>query len=202
MKGFHILWLAALLVDKGLTLNQQDTGSRSGPDLTLAPAHGVVSKTVFSSKMRMVFIVGLEGTGHHLLIPVLKALCNSDGVECPSVCPIASALYRGLVDPVSAAAYQNGIERLRTEMGVLALVAERTNEDPPLYLAALNRPCRVGAMSFPNFNGPNKPLQYVDLKVLATEAERAGIDLRMIYLGRSAKDVLVSTTEHRHFGQG
>ncbi|CAN0506020.1 unnamed protein product, partial [Scytosiphon promiscuus] len=47
-------------------------------------------------------------------------------------------------------------------------------------------------MSFPNFGGDDKPLQYVDVRTLAEEAERVGIDLRLVYLGRSAKDILTS----------
>lgn len=55
-------------------------------------------------------------------------------------------------------------------------------------------------MSYPNFDGQDKTLQYVDFQVLAEEAEKAGVDLRIIYLSRSARDILVADTVHRHFG--
>ncbi len=55
-------------------------------------------------------------------------------------------------------------------------------------------------MSYPNLNGPDKTLQYVDFRLLAEEAERAGVDVRFIYLNRSAKSILISNTEHHHYG--
>lgn len=55
-------------------------------------------------------------------------------------------------------------------------------------------------MSYPNFNGKEKTLQYVDFRLLAEEAERAGVDLRFVYLSRSARSILVSDTEHNNYG--
>lgn len=62
--------------------------------------------------------------------------------------------------------------------------------------------CRfhTGMMSYPNFNGPDKTLQYVDFRLIAEEAERAGVDVRMVYLSRSARAVLRSDTEHNSYG--
>jgi hypothetical protein len=45
---------------------------------------------------------------------------------------------------------------------------------------------------YPNFNGPNKPLQHPDLVLLAKVAEHADIDLRIVYLRRDALDLLRS----------
>lgn len=59
---------------------------------------------------------------------------------------------------------------------------------------------QAGMMSYPNYNGEGKALQYVDLRLLAEEAERAGVDLRMVYLSRSARSILVSDTQHNHYG--
>lgn len=55
-------------------------------------------------------------------------------------------------------------------------------------------------MSFPNFNGNDKALQYVDFRLLAEEAERAGVDVRFVYLARSARSILISDTQHNHYG--
>lgn len=55
-------------------------------------------------------------------------------------------------------------------------------------------------MSYPNFNGQEKTLQYVDFRLLAEEAERAGVDVRFVFLTRSARSILVSDTEHNNYG--
>lgn len=57
----------------------------------------------------------------------------------------------------------------------------------------------TGMMSYPNYGGQDKDLQYVDLPLLVSAAEAEGVDLRLIYLSRSAMDVVTSTTRHRDF---
>lgn len=47
--------------------------------------------------------------------------------------------------------------------------------------------------------GGEQVFQYVDLRQLAENAEREGIDMRVIYLRRSAKDMLFSNIVHRRF---
>jgi len=166
---------------------------------------GVLDKTVFSPKIRMVFLVGLEGSGHHLMTNVLGRVCQSGGVFCPSVCPIADTLYNSIGCASTASEYERGVESLRNAMDALAFTLDgfRGGGDTVLlnFHDCPGRTYHVGMMSFPNYHGSDKPLQYVDLRLLAEEAERINVDLRMIYLGRPAKDILVSTTMHRDFGR-
>ena len=58
---------------------------------------------------------------------------------------------------------------------------------------------QTGEMSYPNYAGPHKANHYPDLVVLARLAARAGADLRVLVLHRSAEDMLISTTVHRSF---
>ncbi len=55
-------------------------------------------------------------------------------------------------------------------------------------------------MSYPNYDGEDKAIQYVDFRLLAEEAERAGVDVRFVYLNRSARAVLVSDWKHKGYG--
>lgn len=55
------------------------------------------------------------------------------------------------------------------------------------------------AMSYPRLNGPEKVMQYNDLKKIAEEAESAGLDMRVLYLKRSARDLIIANTVQRHF---
>lgn len=53
--------------------------------------------------------------------------------------------------------------------------------------------------SFPTGNGPDKVIHYVDLRLIAELAEEEGIDFRVVYLQRPAKDMLIANTVHRQF---
>lgn len=165
---------------------------------------GVVRKTVFSEKRRMIFVVGLEGSGHHYLNGALNELCKSRSVKCPEVCSIADLWYGELGKFSTSSEYKTGLERLSSEMDALALDESDVGDSTAVSVVTFYQGCShktFGEMSFPNFGGDDKPLQYVDLKILAEEAERVGIDLRLIYVGRSSKEILISTTEKRSFGR-
>lgn len=69
----------------------------------------------------------------------------------------------------------------------------------PLQFDLLGTCPRSGMISYPKGGGPDKPLHYVDLPLVALAAEAEGLDLRFIYLSRSAADVVTSTTQHRSF---
>lgn len=178
-------------------VRNRDGNTTIEPQPTPDEYSGVVQKSVFSPKMRMVVPVGLEGTGHHTMNKALTEMCKLDTVVCPVTCDVSQALYHYIGTPKDESDYMVGLKKLHDAMEALALTADGLNNEISL---AFSGNCRFSTMSFPSFGGPDKPLQYVDLKILAREAERVGIDLRLIYLGRSARDILISTTQHRHFG--
>lgn len=68
-----------------------------------------------------------------------------------------------------------------------------------LYLLGLGYSDGVGMLSYPNFGGPSKSLNHPDAFLLATMAERVGLDLRVLVLQRSAAEILRSTAK-RNFG--
>ena len=74
------------------------------------------------------------------------------------------------------------------------------------YGAELNFPGTLVSMhgkgskySYPRGRGPNKALRYFDLRMLAEVAEAEGVDLRVLYLRRPVKDILIANTVHRDF---
>ncbi|CAM9565773.1 unnamed protein product [Scytosiphon promiscuus] len=187
-------------------LRQQDEWSREttrpGNASASGAAPGVVEKRVFSSEARMVFLVGLEGTGHHFMNHVLDHVCSLDEVRCPGTCSLGKAIHFQLSTPMTAADYQRGLEALRNAAEDLARVAEGQDGGTVTLLYPGQCASEVGQLSFPYDGGKDKALQYVDVKVLAEEAERAGIDLRFVYLSRLARSLLLSDTQKRHFGGG
>lgn len=161
---------------------------------------GVLQKTVVSSTVRMVFVVGLEGTGHHFMNAVLKKMCTLENFSCPNMAHLAKALYFEMGTPKTPSDYRAGLEGLRSAAKALALHSSGLEEGRISLLIPGGD--WGGEMSFPTLGGNDKPLQYVDFRILAEEAERAGIDFRMIYLVRSARNLLLSDTQNRHFGKG
>lgn len=160
---------------------------------------GVLKKQANSSRMRLLFLVGLEGTGHHYMADVLDKLCNTGPVPCPKMCPLGRAIYPALSIPETVGDYKIAREKLREEMQNLARQEEALPEGEGVMVGF--GPCRfeIGLLSYPNFKGPEKALQYVDLKIVAEEAERAGIDLRIIYLTRSARSIMISNMIHNNY---
>jgi len=58
----------------------------------------------------------------------------------------------------------------------------------------------AGMLSYPNFPGDRKPLQFPDARMLAELSEGVGADFRVVVLTRSAFKIMMSTTVHRDFG--
>lgn len=168
----------------------------------------VIAKTVVSSTLRLVFVVGLEGTGHHFFEKVLRSLFKQHGdLAIIDACFISNGIYvdKSLGGAVSK--YREFEEAMRSGMKNLAKREE--GAEAPATIVVVQRRTRrerkqcapYGEMSFPDGHGPNKALKYPDIQKVAQLAEEEGVDLRIVYLQRSAKSVLVSSTVHRDFQQ-
>eukprot|EP00752_Nemacystus_decipiens_P011462 g10178.t1 len=56
-----------------------------------------------------------------------------------------------------------------------------------------------GRYSYPSGYGPDKVFGYLDLTLLAEVAEAEGVDFRVLYLRRPARDTVLADTVHREF---
>lgn len=178
-----------------------------GPHEPVSAQVRVVKKPVYSSKMRLLFAVGLEGTGHHTLFTAIDNLftANPDLVRMDE-CEMFAPYY--LVDAMAGSAlqYNNSIGDARREMRTLAEKGQGLSF--PGSVATVQggfimhpKKCvgLAGMLSYPTHNGAEKVQQYMDLRELAEVAEAQGVDLRVVYLQRAAKSIIRSTTVHRHF---
>lgn len=192
--------LSAAQIDVALPFNEESVDAGDG----LPP--GVVPKTVFSSKLRLIFLVGLEGTGHHYFVGALRDLFTSNAdLPYSNMCGVAKQLYLYNSMGQDPAHYASVKEYVDGEMGKLA--DSQLDMDERGSMACL-QPIRtapeyecqgVGMLSYPVLNGASKPIQYPDLRVIAEAAEANGIDFRVVYMKRSAANLLVADTIHRHF---
>lgn len=155
----------------------------------------VLPKTIFSSKLRVVLAVGLEGTGHNYFLQVDDDLFanNPDLVRLTGHDALNMGIYHiqySMADNVQR--YVTTIDMARAQMRKLV---QRSADLPApgtvLYLH--------GKFSYPDGMGLNKALMYLDLRMLAEMAEEEGVDFRVVYLRRPAKDILVANTVHRGF---
>lgn len=191
----------------GIMLNTTHSPNTfASADLHAAPSAGAIAKAVVSSKMRLIFIIGLEGTGHHYIVDALKHLFDKNR-ELPyfNLCPIArmTYLFNSMVqDP---AHYVDTQEKIRAEMRTLAAAQHELAWPGTIATIQPTKPetqpgCRgIGVMSYPFNVGKNKVLQYPDVRTVAEAAEAEGVDLRVLYLKRPAEDFLVANTVHRKF---
>lgn len=78
---------------------------------------------------------------------------------------------------------------------------EKEVETSVLYVLGLGFTPHSGMMSYPNYNGVHKALDYPDVHILAALCELANIDLRILVLRRHPASILHST-ERRGIGGG
>ena len=158
----------------------------------------VIRKTVFSSKFRFFFAAGLEGTGHHYIIEVEEDLFRTSNhlVQIPFHYDV-SGVYYTIKDSMGGSArhYSKALSSARHNMRRLARVGEAL-QFPGTLLSVHGRQRRH---SYPMGTGPNKALKYLDLRMLAEVAEAEGVDLRVLYLRRPVKQLVIANTVHRRF---
>ena len=159
----------------------------------------VVPKTVVSSTMRFAFVVGVEGTGHHSVAQALDHMftTNQDLVQIAGKNDdVVGDLYTvNFSMGQTAQHYSATLRRARKKMRNLAQRAA-TLQFPGTVAFTLGS---HHLHSYPSGIGPNKALKYLDLRLLAEVAEEEGVDLRVLYLRRHAKDLIIANTIHRDF---
>ncbi len=154
-----------------------------------------VFKQATNGKSRLIFVAGLEGTGHHAWADMFKECINLKKCEVEynltqtlmhfdHVKRIVHGLFGAIDAPLNA---------LQTHkvMGIMQALAHRPGNH--VYLIGLCFVHLSAMMSYPNYNGLNKALDHPDVSILATIAEWAGLDFRVIVLQRDAADILKST---------
>ncbi|CAN0357227.1 unnamed protein product, partial [Hapterophycus canaliculatus] len=152
-----------------------------------------VPKTVFSDKLRLVFMVGMEGAGHHYVTDAAGIVFRKH----PSMrlhgklFQNPDAFYLPVIMRESSAAFGMAMDEARSDMRKLAERAEHVPSSGILHI--------MNGLSFPAGHGNQRVMQYMDPRLVAEAAEAGGVDLRFLYLKRSARELLLADTVHRHF---
>ena len=161
-----------------------------------------LEKKQSSELNRLIFIAGLEGTGHHgaravFNVCVKKKLCKVDY-------PITDQIMRydwktdilhGLFG--AADVNLNAVEAVNVLRSMRRTAGQGGSN---LNFLGLCYATRSGMLSYPNFNGKHKTLDHPDLHMIATLAEAAGLDFRVLVLQRDADEVLRSNSRRGYGG--
>jgi len=159
--------------------------------------------------------MGTEGSGHHLFnvmfqpSPVKKFL-ETVGADYHSISKLLyykSNLASGLFSSViSNDKHVNGRKISRKLVDSLREVDRkvRSSSIPPPsagWFIPMNSIAgnKTGMMSYPNYGGATKALQYPDLDALYAACTEAGVVCKHVVLYRDAYEVVNSTMVHRNF---
>ncbi|CAM9908225.1 unnamed protein product [Ectocarpus fasciculatus] len=165
------------------------TASNSSPD--------IVTKTHVSDVFRLVFAVGIEGSGHHYIWGTSEFLFGGE-----TGLPRRGGDHSTDFEKYYAPVMMGGETKTFTTTSLEAMEDMRHIAE---WAATLSSPGGLEFLFFPRFcsyplnPGPLKVMQYIDLRRVAENAEGEGIDLRVVYLRRSAKDIVITNTVHRSF---
>lgn len=169
-------------------------------DVKVAPRQTpLVPKNVISSNMRLIVAVGLEGSGHHVVATALDHLfeTNANLLQISNKDDDVVDDFYTVNYSMGGNAQYYGTQGCSAREKMRALAKRDATIPFPGTVAYPRGKHRFH--SYPSAAGPNKAMGYLDLRLLAEVAEEEGVDLRVLYLRRSAKDLIIANTVHRRF---
>ncbi|CAN0098919.1 unnamed protein product [Ectocarpus sp. 6 AP-2014] len=153
----------------------------------------VVHKTHVSDVFRLVFVAGLEGTGHHYWRDTTRCLFEGNRHLPRRDIPRNDAMkyFATVTMGGEAETFTTTGHKAKENMRKLAEWAATLSSPGSLQFLPI--------ISYPANGGPLKVMQYADLRIIAEHAESEGVDLRVLYLRRSAQGMVIANTVHRKF---
>jgi hypothetical protein len=166
-----------------------------------------VAKTVFEGP-RLVFVAGLEGTGHHLFKEILHL--EPSGFD-QGVYDLFEERQKSVCGPLGSLGEncgpaQDSREFLLLRQELLKNLTSLHSRDSQFSVSGTVYGLfhnNLAPFSYPCYRHEGRAiLTHPDVRVLAEVAEEAKIDLRVVVLTRSARAMLYSTVKHRNFCTG
>ena len=172
--------------------------------ISLNPPDGIVHKRTFSDQSRILFVAGLEGTGHHGVQAMIKVCVKTSEKLCEAIEDVTHVFQeaRGKSDTIFGlfGVEETGYNAVHIMAAYLKMKDYAVKNERKLYIISLELIKDSGMMSYPNYGGPNKSLNHPDIAVMAALAEMAGMDFRVLVLQRNARDILRSVTSSSYGG--
>lgn len=172
----------------------------------------LVIKKAYDKPSRMVFVAGVEGTGHHAMRSFFDVCVLSDKhPECEMEIELSKKLMLydeeqkrlgGIFgtklahDSDHQTKYSTTLKDVVKRMNELSVM--NTNHLSVVGLSYGNwLGAESGMMSYPNYDGIDKALEVPDIVLLASLAESAGLDLRILVLYRTDVKALLKSYTRR-----
>jgi hypothetical protein len=188
------------------TLTQQERANLDSVLLKMGERR--LNKTVFNSKQRVLFFVGMEGSGHHMMRALLEKCAEVANGLCRPDAQLANILfsaefvdkgkgnsrrYTGLFGAETYALHGKSMLDVYDKFRKYAVeasssLATKTETERRLIYLNTGGPTE-GMLSYPNHAGPYRELHSPDMHVIAAIAEATGLDLRIVVLQRSALEM-------------
>lgn len=184
------------LLNESTALGERKTCRRIVPGPPSISYPQTLQKTVFSNKTRFVFVMGLEGSGHHMFHKVF-AKCK----KCKCIPSLHNFRFCQNSNKKGLFGSEITREEITQEMDYLQAEAEKwtSMKDATVFINTYCITC--GESSYPNYGGHCRRYKYSDVRLMAEIFESLEIDFRVLIVLRNAVDVLLSTTVHRGYGE-
>lgn len=161
------------------------------------------SSTSYDSTLTVVFIIGIEGTGHHFISALLKDSPNMRMLRELGWCKGETPL-RGGPQLMKAMASGEHFEQLVKGMKEMDQIfknhVQEQHLDAPIHVAInANGSCRNRMISYPFNLGRNRVFNYPNIDILYDACKQAEINCKHIYIYRDPYDIIVSTVKKRKF---
>lgn len=155
----------------------------------------IIEKKSFNENLRLLFVAGIEGTGHHAISSMLKECVKKDPHSCKNARDLSFDLFThvtkddnyGLFASEHGADVDKDLVKVRQELKTIS-----SSSETALYFLGLCDDATAGMLSYPNFSGENKALNHPDVVLLTKMSEEVNIDFRIIVLLRDAVSILKS----------
>ena len=173
-----------------------------------------------------VFIMGIEGTGHHFISELLSHSPNMIKMQELGMCHTVwgerdNEFFKlstqflnagnGLFDPSkrnknsldAGTRYDTAVDLLgtiRRKVNIWRQEKQVDNVDTEYHVAINANSCNAPTMmSYPSYIGPDRPLQNLNLDVLYNACADAKVKCKHVYIYRDPYDVIKSTTRNKHY---
>jgi hypothetical protein len=199
--------------------SQQSKTTDSVQTLTTNPQPHTSPIITSTSSIQFVFVVGLEGTGHHLMgaiargSPAVKRL-KVLGIVPNMTKPLQKSLFHkekgGLWNAHckpkllnTTQIQQEVVEAMKTIQGIADDGAHNGKKAAtisfPVNTVQYNGTSKYGMLSYPNYGGECRKLNYANLDLFYDACDQAQVECRHVYIYRDPYDVLYSTMVNRHY---
>ena len=162
----------------------------------------ISSNTVFNSAITLVFIIGIEGVGHHFVSDLLKDSPNMRELNELGLCDDGNPVAYGL-PLMKANAHSSDFDKLVSGMIELdQIVKNRVQEHQAgssFHIAINANGCHDRMASYPSNLNENRHLDTPNVDIFYDACEKAQVNCKHIYLYRDPYDIISSTTVKRKF---